>query len=158
MKREDRPAESSTLSAHRIGALVVRRLKLTLLCLIICALNPITPVSAQSSQSRLNIEGVITDQSGAPVANALVSLNVSSSVAAETRTDARGRFILENVTASEGLLVVRAKSFAQTHLTWSARAAATALVEIVLQPEPITEQVTITATRTETAVGDTPSS
>jgi outer membrane receptor for monomeric catechols len=96
-----------------------------------------------------------------PISQAQVSLYHASTLINQVVTDGDGQFVFEGVTASNGTLIVRARGFAQAEQRWSGWSATksepSALV-IVLAPASLAEQVTVTAARTETRLGETAAS
>jgi outer membrane receptor protein involved in Fe transport len=102
------------------------------------------------------VEGVILDGSGAPVAGAQVSLVVGTTVIARKITDSDGRFAFNPVTAKEGTLVISAPGFTQVRRKWHAEEPGAVGLQVVLTPAPVTEEVIVTASRTETRLNDTP--
>ncbi|MDQ3802585.1 MAG: TonB-dependent receptor, partial [Acidobacteriota bacterium] len=98
------------------------------------------------------------DGSGAPVAGAEVSLIVGTSVVAQAATGEDGKFAFDHVAGEEGTLVVSARGFAQVRRKWSPGKGTEERLRIVLAPASLTEQVVVTATRTETRLGDAASS
>lgn len=125
------------------------------LCVVVvaCAMN--LSVSAQATRQGVRVEGIVTDQTGASIAGAVVSLSNASKVIAETQTDSGGRFVFEQVTEAEALLSIRARGFGSVERNWRASEAVTTRLEFALAPAPLAEEVTVTATRTETRLGDT---
>ncbi len=115
-----------------------------------------TTASAQSPN--IQIEGVVQDQTGAAVGHAEVILKNGSAVIAESSTDADGRFRLETSTSSAATLSVRAEGFAPFESGLDAVQTNLLGLEIVLAPAPLSERVTVTATRTETRLGETAAS
>jgi len=132
--------------------LFVTRIFTCLLWLFLC----LTSANAQSSTTRL--EGVVKDQTGLPIAQAEVTLKSDSSVAVEARTDSEGRFRIDGAITPFAVLSVSAQGFANFESRLSAIQANAPEMEIVLSPAPLSEEVTVTATRTETRLGDTPAS
>jgi outer membrane receptor protein involved in Fe transport len=122
------------------------------LSLFIC----LTTASAQSSNTHL--EGIIQDQTGAPIARAEVNLRSAAVIIAEARTDSEGRFRIDGAVTQDAVLSVRAEGFASFESKLSAIQSNLPEMEIVLAPAPLSEEVTVTATRTETRLGDTPAS
>jgi outer membrane receptor protein involved in Fe transport len=115
--------------------------------------------STQASTQGTLLEGVVLDQSRAPVAFAEVILSNGVSVLARVKTDGDGRFVFDNVAVREARLTVNAQGFATVERRWSTAAhPARQSLEIILTPEPIREQVTVTATRTEARLDETASS
>jgi outer membrane receptor protein involved in Fe transport len=101
------------------------------------------------------LEGTVRDQTGTPIAGAEVTLEAGPASLTQT-TNSQGRFYFQQIAASSGRLLVRAKGFAELEREWSAQKEAK--LEIVLAPAPISEQITVTAERTETRVSDTAAS
>jgi outer membrane receptor protein involved in Fe transport len=113
--------------------------------------------SVKISLQGLRVEGMVLDQTGAPIAGARVSLSSSGSLAVmRATTDAEGRFVFDNVTTSEGTLSASASGFAIRTQSW--RASENAPLKFVLAPTAVTEEIAVTATRSETRLGDTAAS
>jgi len=104
-----------------------------------------TSLAAQSADT---LSGRVVDQSGASVADATVRVEIGGSVAADTQTDAGGRF--EVAVRADGAreVVVTAPGFAPSATTV---AAGTRTVEVTLQPAPFFEAVNVTSSRTDVA-------
>lgn len=115
-----------------------------------------TTASAQSTH--IQIEGVVQDQTGAAVERAQVILKNESAVMAESITDSAGRFRLEASTTAAATVSVRAEGFAPFESRLDAVQTNLLGLEIVLAPAPLSERVTVTATRTETRLGETAAS
>jgi len=129
-----------------------RRLAYALLVTLFVAL----PARAQSPKIH-SISGVVLDQRAAPIPNAHVSLfDKAARLLLQTETDNDGRFTFPNVDVTEGTLSVSSKGFAEFRRSWSTNKAAD--LHIVLAPAIVTEQVVVTATRTETVLRDMPAS
>jgi outer membrane receptor protein involved in Fe transport len=113
--------------------------------------------AAQSPETR--VDGVVQDQTGAAVERAEVTLNGGAAVVARSVTDAGGRFRLEILTpAGAATLSVRADGFAPFESRLDAAPTNLLGLEIVLAPAPLSERVTVTATRTQTRLGETAAS
>ncbi len=95
-----------------------------------------------------SITGVVIDASGAPVPGATVTVESKGRPARTTETTAEGRFTVDEASAG-GTLRVRADGFAElvTPLNPSEPT-----LRVVLQPRPLTESVTVTASRGATGV------
>jgi len=115
-------------------------------------------VSTAQTSPGVRVSGVVIDQSKAPIAHAQVSLYAASSLVARAVTGDDGRFVFDSLSVAAGTLVVRAEGFASAQERWSASKDGDAPFEIVLAPSPLAEQLTVTATRTETRVGETAAS
>ncbi len=109
------------------------------------------PIAAQT------ISGTVTDSQNAPVQNAEVILINKTIIAAQTATDADGKFSLTASGERQNLrLRVSAKGFADfTKLLTIDNAAP---LEIVLSPASLSEGVTVLITRTESRLSETPAS
>ena len=109
---------------------------------------------AQAANRRYRVDGVVKDQSGAVVTGARVTLRSAGYQSRQT-TGSDGRFIFSTVPSPVGELTVHAKGFALAQRQWRAGAQGTALLEIVLRPAAVAQQVTVTATRTPTLLSQT---
>jgi outer membrane receptor protein involved in Fe transport len=122
-----------------------RYLGLLMLLAVVCAPGAL----AQG----VGVEGVVLDLSGASVPGAQVKLTAGT-YSAERTTDTFGAFAFDGVPASSGTIIVTAKGFQQVRQSWTAGAGGR--VNIVLQPVTLSQQVTVTAARTATPIGETP--
>jgi outer membrane receptor protein involved in Fe transport len=104
------------------------------------------------------LEGIVLDQKSAPVAGAEVSLKTGDAVIAHALTDAQGKFVFETLRVRAAKLVVRAQGFSQYERNWTGAEGDDSRVQVVLTPAPISEEVTVTATRTLTRLSDTAAS
>jgi outer membrane receptor protein involved in Fe transport len=107
--------------------------------------------SLQESRAIQSITGVIQDQVGAPIRGAQVSIYGKAGLIAQTATDTEGRFTFREVRNSEATLVVHALGFAELKQKWKPNSSA---ILIILEPAVITEEIVVTATRTNTRLGD----
>lgn len=99
------------------------------------------------------------DQADAPIAGAEVSLMSGASELAETFTDAGGEFSFDAVATREALIVVvRARGFQKLEQRWKPEKTKADKLRLVLAPATLSEELTVTATRTETRLGDTAAS
>jgi outer membrane receptor protein involved in Fe transport len=112
---------------------------------------------AHARWQSFRVEGVVMDQAGAPISGAEVAFNSKAFTATQT-TNAEGEFVFAAVSSDSGTLVVRAPGFATFKQPWSSTAPAIARLIIGLVPAPVSEQITVTAERTETRVSDTAAS
>jgi outer membrane receptor protein involved in Fe transport len=115
-------------------------------------------VQGTAARPSARVGGVVLDPTGAPVRGAEVSLTVGRSDSRRVSTGDDGRFAFEGVSAAEGRLTVSARGFARRELSWRVLEGRAAEVEVVLNPAPLDERVTVTATRTETKLGETAAS
>jgi outer membrane receptor protein involved in Fe transport len=108
----------------------------------------------QPAQS-IRVEGIVRDASGSSVPGAQVALHAKSYSAAVT-TDASGSFAFEHVPADFGTIVVLAKGLKQADQTWNAGGGSSTHIEIILAPEPVSQNIVVTAARTPTLLSDVP--
>ena len=136
------------------------RIELTVATLVLACL-PATVLSQQIANASLrvnrhtiSVEGVLLDQHGNPIAGADVALTATA-FKSRTKTDESGRFRFLSVPRVIITLMIAAKGFANLERKLNAADDVTTDLRIVLEPAPISEQLTVTATRTETRVDDT---
>ena len=110
-------------------------------------------LSAQTAQ----VEGTVRDASGAVIANASVVLS-SDSYQVSARTDAGGHFLFPAVPSISGTVEISRDGFNPVRQSWNAGPTAAVSLEIVLQPASASEQVTVSAARTEVRLSETPGS
>ncbi len=103
------------------------------------------------------VEGILRDPTGAVIATGEVVVRAGS-FQASAKTDARGHFIFSAVPAVPGTVEARAAGFSNARQNWSAGSSGTVSLEIVLQPASAGEQVTVSASRTEMRLSETPGS
>ena len=119
--------------------------------LVLVALSVAIQTYAQGTKK---VEGVVTDQNGAPISGAEVTF--AGKAATVTRaTDAEGRF---NFDAQDdtAMMTIRARGFETASQVWNL--ADSARLRITLTAERLSEQMTVTASRTEARVSDTAAS
>ena len=124
-------------------------------CALALALSLPAPALPEAMLQELRVEGLVLDQSGAPIAGAEVSLINGSTVIARTTTGDDGRFRIAAASTIKGMLIVEARGFVRYEQRWDETLSASSRLEVVLAPAHISEQVVVTATRTETRLGDT---
>ncbi len=110
-------------------------------------------VWAQTTQ----VEGIVRDPSGAVIAGASVLIR-SGSYSATATTDAQGHFAFPNAPSTRGTIEIRGEGFRIARRSWTTAAAAAVSLDIVLQPASASEQVTVSAARTEVRLSETPGS
>lgn len=143
------------MSIQRSSPAVVTRLAaLGLRAALILAVSPAAG-AAQDRAARVEVNGLVVDASGAPVPGAVIRVDVGGSPAGETRTGADGRFAVAGVPIGEAVVRASAEGFAEGDARVSAKGELN-LVRIVLQPAPLFETVTVTASRGAAQRLDTP--
>jgi outer membrane receptor protein involved in Fe transport len=109
------------------------------------------------SAQTIPVEGTVRDVSGAVIANASVVLN-SGSFRVGTKTDDSGHFLFPAVPAASGTLEISREGFNPVRQSWNALPSTTVSLEIVMQPAAASEQVTVSAARTEVRLSESPGS
>src|SRR5262245_31964783 len=113
-----------------------------------------------ATAQNLRIVGVVIDQNGAPISGAEVTLVTRAKAGMETvsaATDANGKFVFDNA-GDPSTLTVRARGFAAASRTLHAADPDASNLRITLAPASLSDQITVTADRTETRVSDTAAS
>ncbi|MCD9189513.1 MAG: TonB-dependent receptor [Pyrinomonadaceae bacterium] len=108
------------------------------------------PTAAQT------VSGVVTDQKNAPIQNAEVSLYNKPKILAQTATDADGKFAIALQNTQNALLEIKAQGFATFSKTLSPNFSEK--LKIILEPQPLRDEVTVSITRTESRLSETPAS
>ena len=109
------------------------------------------PVFAQT------ISGTVFDTANAPISGAEISLSNRNKIVAETTTDADGKFSFAAGGEPNLRLKVTAKGFSIYEKSLLEINSNAALI-IVLQPQNLREEVTVSVTQTETRLSETPAS
>lgn len=123
--------------------------------LISSLLLALTFFSLAYAAQAVRVEGRVIDQAGAPVAGAEVTFASGSERLTRT-TDDEGRFVFEALAARTGRITVRAEGFDQADM--QLRESIAAPLELRLFPARVSDQLTVTAARTEMRVSDTAAS
>jgi outer membrane receptor protein involved in Fe transport len=103
------------------------------------------------------VEGTVHDPEGAIIANASVACEAGS-YRSTVLTDGEGHFVFRAVPAHSGTIEVHFQGFGTTRQTWTAEPSYPVVLNLVLKPASASEQVTVSATRTEVRLSDTPGS
>jgi outer membrane receptor protein involved in Fe transport len=111
-------------------------------------------IYAETLAQATHLEGVVLDQTGAPVSGARVSIKRGTGAAISATTKDDGSFTFDEPAASDATLLVEARGFDKFERRLSEALTATNQLRIVLLPAPLSEAVTVTATRTETRLND----
>ncbi len=105
----------------------------------------------------VRVEGVIRDSAGAVIRGALVELR-SGSYQSTAISDPQGEFAFAAVAGTSGSIAATAKGFSSARQDWNAGTESHVQMTLVLTPASSHEEVTVSATRTETRLSDTPGS
>jgi outer membrane receptor protein involved in Fe transport len=113
--------------------------------------------AAARAQGTAGLGGVVTDVTGAPVAGARVTAVVGGG-ARGTSTGDDGRYAFEAIEPGGVTLRIEAAGFAPEERRVTLREGEVAAADVSLAPSGVAEEVTVTATRSETRLGDTAAS
>jgi len=113
--------------------------------------------SREARAQTVRVEGTVRDARGVAVSGAEVKLRCPSFESSKT-ADSAGAFFFEGVPGTSGTILAQARGFEPLETQWSAAAGGTARLQITLSLETMRERVSVTATRTETRLDDTPAS
>lgn len=124
-----------------------------LISLLLLASILAVAVSASGASDLSRVEGNVSDQSNAKVGRARVTLRDNAGVIQyETRTDEDGKFSVSNVADGGYRVSVESPGFTQTReVLVETRGGITKAVDVRLDVAAISDQLVITATRTQTA-------
>lgn len=135
------PYRKHTLTANLATMLLLRTL-------LVASLLGMVAVQAPGA----TVTGTVRDVSGAAIPGAQITFTAAG-VAKRQTADARGRFLFADINAVSGTLTAAADGFTSTTAEWHATEPS---VDLVLQVRPAVERVTVSATRVETKLEDTP--
>jgi outer membrane receptor protein involved in Fe transport len=132
------------------------------LLLLQLLLHPGLPGSGQAAaQTRVAdaapIAGVVRDTAGGVIGGALVIVRVASGAERQTTTDTTGHFTVMPPAPGEVTILVRVGGFAEWRQTLPA-ASTRPDIDVALAPAGISEDITVTPTRSEQRLGDVPAS
>jgi vitamin B12 transporter len=119
---------------------------------LLLGLNPTAGAAADGGR----LEGNLVDPNGSEAAGARVSLrNAAGAVVYETRADSKGRFLFSEVAGGAYALAVEAQGFSQAERTWvTVRDGVSETVTVRLELAAISEQMIVSATRTQTPLSE----
>jgi hemoglobin/transferrin/lactoferrin receptor protein len=101
------------------------------------------PVFAEDART---VSGVVHDAGGAVIPEASVTLlNAQRAIIGAAKTDAQGRFTIPAIPNGSYLLVVASRGFAERRIAINVGQTESENIEIIVEPRPIVEEVTVTA-------------
>lgn len=133
-----------------------KRLKHLRYCCALLVVAFALSLQASAFQNANKITGIVTDQTSAPVVGAEVTFT-SKSATVKQVTNAEGRYTLDAADDS-GIVTVSATGFKSVERKWNAADKGASHLNITLTLNSVSEQITVTAERTETRVSDTAAS
>ncbi len=110
------------------------------------------------SQSSSGLTVKVTDTTGAPIPGSVVSLTDSAKHTLRQTTNSDGVVFFQEIPTAPIVLAVAATGFANSEHNLSAIDLERSVISIVLLPASISEQVVVSAARTETRVSETAAS
>ena len=123
-----------------------KRISVSLRSLLLLTLVLIFVAPARSQTSPAAISGHIKDQNGANLAGAEVALVHSyQAVLRRTVSDASGNFQFDNVAPGTYEVLISQTGFATHRVPAEVGSGRTTVVEVILEPMPLSSQVTVTA-------------
>lgn len=149
------PFGSSPTRSPRSGsATLISRAWLPLLFVALLFV-PLSPM-ATAATARGRVEGAVTDPTGAKVAGAQVSLRDRTGVIAyRARSDDEGHFAIGEVVAGRYTVSVEASGFSQSKtITVEVQSGTTENANVQLEISAISDHLFVTATRTESTIGE----
>ena len=116
-------------------------------------LSSLILLSISALAQTAKIEGVVADSAGSPVAGATVVLRDTSTRAERTvTTNSNGEFSFESGCATACEVIVKADGFGSTSIDVASSGSPMA---ITIEPQPLQEEVTVTAGRAELLTSET---
>jgi outer membrane receptor protein involved in Fe transport len=103
------------------------------------------------------VEGFVRDASGAAISGAAVRIE-SAGHTFNTFSNTDGKFEFANIPAEAGTLVVEARGFSASHVSWNVDPDRVAKVDVLLKPAGNQQQITVSASGTRLEMSETPGS
>lgn len=113
------------------------------------------PAAFTSQQPVVQVSGTVVDANGSAIKQAHVYLQTKHRVLSQLTTDERGEFLISTSETNNVTLVIRSEGFSPYELLLTGSQSG---IRVVLVPSAISEQVTVTAARTETRLSETAAS
>jgi len=106
-------------------------------------------------QTAKKVEGVVVDQNGAPISGAEVTVAGKTTVTATT--DSEGKFSFD-ASGNAAMITIHARGFEAASRVWNADDRDSSKIKISLTAEHLSDQITVTASRSAARVSDTAAS
>jgi outer membrane receptor protein involved in Fe transport len=128
-----------------------------LLALVVWIATLASPALAQTNADR-RIDATVLDTQGLPIVGAQVTATLPSANLRRAATSANERFTIDGLAPGVYTLRVSATGFQFQEISVDLTTEISHAVEVRLRPGGITEQLTVTATRSEQRIADVPAS
>lgn len=132
-------------------------MKRSRLLLALVSLSVLT-ASLQAQTNNRRIEATVLDEQGLPILGAQITATQRPGNLSRTATSATERFTLEGLAPGVYTVRISALGFQFQEVSVDLSSQTTQAVEVRLRPAGITEQLVVTATRSEQRVADVPAS
>jgi outer membrane receptor protein involved in Fe transport len=119
---------------------------------------PPTLTAQTTSDNNRRIEATVLDAQGLPIVGAQVTASQRANNLSRSATSSTERFALEGLAPGEYTLRISAPGFQLQEVSVDLRSQTSQTVEVRLRPAGITEQLVVTATRSEQRIADIPAS
>jgi len=126
------------------------KIKSVFICVNLWLFFFVLPIAAQ------RLSGTVTDTKTSPVKDAQVSLINRTKTIAQATTDADGNFSIDLQNTENSSIQVRAKGFAEFSKNLPPNFSEN--LNIILEPQNLRDEVTVSITRTESKLAETPAS
>src|SRR5258705_13212380 len=128
-------------------------------CLLVLSCEAIAQLPSEQKSGLQVVKGVVVDQAGDAVTAATVTLS-SATLRTTVHTDNEGHFHLDALAQEQLVLEITAEGFAtiKQRVTRATDASNQLRLRFVLKPADVSEQVTVTATRTDSRLDETAAS
>ncbi len=114
-------------------------------------------VFSQTSESQI-LRGTVLDSNGLPIEGASIEITSNSGKNVVCKTDYQGKFSCEINFEENFLLMVQAEGFSTIQQSFESSQDFSTEITLTLVPRAISEEVIVTANRTETRIGETAAS
>ncbi|HKU27273.1 MAG TPA: TonB-dependent receptor, partial [Candidatus Sulfotelmatobacter sp.] len=130
----------------------MNRLHFIILAILACTAL-VGTVCAQTT----TVEGTVHDPQGAVIPDASVVCEAGS-YRSTVLTGAEGHFVCRAIPAQSGFVEIRFPGFGVNRKSWSSESSSPVVMDIVLEPASTSEELNVSATRTEIRLAETPGS
>ena len=128
------------------------------LLLVVCLATLASPALAQNPAADRRIDVTVLDEQGLAVLGARVTATLRSANLSRTASSANERFTMAGLTPGVYTVRVSAPGFQLQEVSVDVTAETSQTVEVRLRPAGYTEQLVVTATRSEQRIADVPAS